>query len=180
MRKQHGFVHNMKQEKFIINAILKDKQIPNHRVMLPIAEDAPIIVSSHNNLSNSYLMYSLDCEWACCDCRWALKGDICKHEIKILKIMVERTIKCNCGFLKGVVGGGLQNMLQLQVDFRRGGIFSCQLMHIEIHNWLPTLGLKYLRFSMLTTLLTSITKYWCLESLLLQHWIYAIFILDGK
>ena len=92
--------------------------------MLPIAEDANVIVSSHNNLSNSYLMYSPNCEWACCDCMWALKGDICKHQIKILKFLVEGTITCNYGSVKGFGGGRLQSMLQLQVDFPRRGIFS--------------------------------------------------------
>lgn len=44
MRIQHGFVHNMKQNKFVINATLKAKQILDHCVTLPIAKHKPIII----------------------------------------------------------------------------------------------------------------------------------------
>ena len=46
MRKQHGFVPNLKQEQFVINAVLKAREIPDSCVTLPIVDDGPALVTS--------------------------------------------------------------------------------------------------------------------------------------
>ena len=115
MRKQHGFVLNLKQEQFIINAVLKAREIPDSCVTLPIANDGPALVTSKTNASKLYSVYNPDCEWGCCDCVWALKGNICKHQIKVLMMLhpslAEGTITRYCGSLAGTVEGGRGNML---------------------------------------------------------------------
>ena len=121
MRKQHGFVPNLKQEQFVINAVLKAREIPDSCVTLPIATDGPALVTSMNNATKLYSVYSPECEWGCCDCVWALKGNICKHQIKVLMILhpelAEGTITRYCGSLSGTCEGGRANMLDLVVHF---------------------------------------------------------------
>ena len=120
MRKQHGFVPNLKQEQFVINAVLKAREIPDSCVTLPIANNGPALVTSMNN-ANLYSVYSPECEWGCCDCMWALKGNICKHQIKVLMILhpelAEGTITRYCGSLAGTCEGGRANMLDHVVHF---------------------------------------------------------------
>ena len=115
MRKQHGFVNNLKQEQFVINAVLKAREIPDSCVTLPIADDGPALVTSKTNAAKVYSVYSPDCEWGCCDCLWALKGNICKHQVKVLQMLhpslAEGTITRYCGTLAGRVEGGRGNML---------------------------------------------------------------------
>ena len=121
MRKQHGFVPNWKQEQFVINAVLKAREIPDSCVTLPIADDGPALVTSKNNAAKVYSVYNPDCEWGCCDCAWALKGNICKHQIKVLMILhpslAEGTITRYCGSLAGTTEGGRGNMLDPIVHF---------------------------------------------------------------
>ena len=121
MRKQHGFVPNLRQEQFVINSVLKAREIPDSCVTLPIADDGPALVTSKNNPSKLYSVYSPDCEWGCCDCVWALKGNICKHQIKVLMILhpslAEGTITRYCGSLVGTTEGGRGNMLDPAVHF---------------------------------------------------------------
>ena len=96
MWKQHAFVPNLKQAQFVINAVLKAREIPNSCVTLPIANDCPVVVTSKTNLAKLYYVYNPNCELGCCDCVWALKGNICKHHIKVHIILhpslVEGTI----------------------------------------------------------------------------------------
>ena len=121
MRKQHGFVPNLKQEQFVINAVLKAREIPDSCVTLPIADDGPTLVMSQNNPTKLYSIYSPDCEWGYCDCVWALKGNICKHQVKVLMILhpslAEGTITRYCGSLAGTTEGGRGNMLDPVVHF---------------------------------------------------------------
>ena len=121
MRKQHGFIPNLKQEQFVINAVLKARDIPDSCVTLPIADDGPALITSKTNPSKLYSVYSPDCEWGCCDCMWALKGNICKHQVKVLMILhpslAEGTITRYCGSLAGTSEGGRGNMLDPVLHF---------------------------------------------------------------
>ena len=121
MRKQHGFVPNLKQEQFVINAVLKAREIPDSCVTLPIADDRPALVTSKTNPTKLYSVYNPDCEWGCCNCAWALKGNICKHQVKVLMILhpslAEGTITRYCGSLAGTTEGGRGNMLDPVLHF---------------------------------------------------------------
>ena len=125
MRKLHGFVPNLKQEQFVINAVIKAREIPDSCVTLPIADDGPALVTSMNNAAKLYSVYNPECEWGCCDCMWALKGNICKHQIKVLMILhpdlAEGTITRYCGSLAGTCEGGRANMLDPVVHFPDDG-----------------------------------------------------------
>ena len=115
MRKQHGFVPNLKQEQFIINVVLKAREIPDSCVTLPIANDGPALVTSKTTAGKLYIVYNPDCEWGCCDCMWAMKGNICKHQVKVLMMLhpslAEGTITRYCGSLASTKEGGRGNML---------------------------------------------------------------------
>ena len=115
MRKQHGFVPNLKQEQFVINVVLKAREIPDSCVTLPIADDGPTLVTSKSDAAKVYSVYNPDCKWGCCDCMWAMKENICKHQIKVLQILhpslAAGTITRYCGSLAGTKEGGRGNML---------------------------------------------------------------------
>jgi hypothetical protein len=55
IKKQHGFVPNLKLEQFVINAVLKAREIPDNCVTLPIANDGPTLVTSMNDLASCIL-----------------------------------------------------------------------------------------------------------------------------
>jgi hypothetical protein len=137
MRKQHGFVPNLKQEQFIINAVLKAREIPDSCVTLPIATEGPALVSSRNNAEKLYTVYNPDCEWGCCDCLWAMKGNICKHQIKVLMMLhpglAEGTITRYCGSLAGTKEGGRGNMLDPYEQY------PDESLHTEAPRSTPTL-----------------------------------------
>jgi hypothetical protein len=35
----------------------------------------------------SYAVYNPNTEWACCECVYAQKGNLCKYQIKVLRMM---------------------------------------------------------------------------------------------
>jgi hypothetical protein len=62
MKKQHGFVPNLEQEQFFINAVFKAREIPESCVTLSIANDSLALVTSKNNAAKLYYVYNLNYE----------------------------------------------------------------------------------------------------------------------
>jgi hypothetical protein len=133
LRKRFGFVTNTKEEQFVIGALLKARLIPDSCVMLPSCPGAPAVVTSKSKVQKRYWVYNPGEELASCDCPVGMKGNICKHQVKVLKLMhpdiAEGTITRYCGSLKGTGGGGLRNMLEA-VD---GGYNLCEGVTSPVH-----------------------------------------------
>jgi hypothetical protein len=55
MKKQHMFVLNLKQEQFVINAMLKAREMFDNCVTLPIATDGLALITSMNNAKSCTL-----------------------------------------------------------------------------------------------------------------------------
>ena len=115
LRKTHGFVTNKKEEQFVVCALLKARLIPDSCVLLPSRPGGPAVVTSKTKIHKRYWVHNPGEEWAACDCPRAMKGNICKHQMKVLRMMhpdlAEGRIARYCGSMKGTASGGLQNML---------------------------------------------------------------------
>ena len=82
-----GFVRNVRQELIVVSAIVRAEQIPDEAVLLnPDGEDIAL-VGSINHKSYIWIVYSLDSEMAVCSCPLGLQGDLCKHTVKVFKML---------------------------------------------------------------------------------------------
>lgn len=95
-------------------ALMKAKFIPNYCVMLPSQLGRYTVVTSKTKIQKWYWMYNPREEWVACDCPHGMKGSMCKHQMKVLRMMhpnlVEGKITIYCGSMKGTASDGLQNM----------------------------------------------------------------------
>lgn len=78
--KKSGFIRNTTIQRFIEPSLEKAQSIPNVYVQF-FKEGTSIIakVKSQSLGTKHYTMFNADCDWACCDCTWAEKGNMCKH-----------------------------------------------------------------------------------------------------
>ena len=66
--------------------IIRANAIPNTNVLICADEDVAY-VGSINNCPKVWTIYSLDSEWAQCDCPVAQEGMIYKHTVKVFKML---------------------------------------------------------------------------------------------
>lgn len=84
--KAFGFVRNKKHEGIVCSAIIRASAIPDTNVLICMDEDVAY-VGSVNNRPKVWTIHSPDSEWAQCDCPVAREGMICKHTIKVFKML---------------------------------------------------------------------------------------------
>ena len=103
--KAFGFVRNKKHEGIICFAIIRASTIPDTNVLICMEEDKAY-VGSVNNSPKVWTIHSLDSEWAQCDCPIALQGMMCKHTVKVFKMLhpdiLDNVIVREAGTLHGV------------------------------------------------------------------------------
>lgn len=90
---------------------LQAEKIPDTAVALPASADQPATVQSMSAAGTSYRVFNASSQWASCDCILGLKGQLCKHQIKVLQLQSQataRSIVRYCGSLAGSAAGGLQ------------------------------------------------------------------------
>lgn len=117
--KSKGFKRNVRQEEFISNVVWTAREIPDVNVHLPTVPGHPAIVDSVQTAGRSYTIYAPATTWACCDCPWALKGNLCKHQIRVLQLMKpnlkEGLIVKLCGTKLGTIHGGLHMLMKSEL-----------------------------------------------------------------
>ena len=84
--KAFGFIRNTKQEGIVVTAIIRANAIPDTNVLICMDEDVAY-VASINNRPKVWTIHSPDSEWAQCDCPIAKEGMICKHTVKVFKML---------------------------------------------------------------------------------------------
>ena len=84
--KAFGFVRNKKQEGIVASAIIRANDIPDTHVLICEDEDVAY-VGSVNNRPKVWTIKCPNSEWAQCDCPVANEGMICKHTIKVFKML---------------------------------------------------------------------------------------------
>lgn len=78
---------NKKHERIVASAVLRARQIPDNFVSLyPDGEDVAL-VGSVNNFPHVYTVVAPDKEYAQCDCPQADQGNLCKHVIKVFRLL---------------------------------------------------------------------------------------------
>jgi hypothetical protein len=126
LRKEGGFVDNKKKQDTVVSALLRARSIPETDVTLPTFAGGPAFVTSQTHRHLRYIVYNPEIEMACCNCVHAQRGNICKHQVKVLLMLnphlAEGTIARFCGREMGKATGGLQNLLTPSgVPLRRTG-----------------------------------------------------------
>ena len=84
--KAYGFIRNKKQEGIVASAIVGANDIPDSNVLICMDEGVAY-VGSVNNRPKVWTIKCPDSEWAQCDCPVAQQGMICKHTIKVFKML---------------------------------------------------------------------------------------------
>jgi hypothetical protein len=84
--KAFGFIRNTKHEGIVVTAIIRANAIPDTNVRICLDENVAY-VGSINNRPKVWTIHSPDSEWAQCSCPIACEGMICKHTLKIFKIL---------------------------------------------------------------------------------------------
>lgn len=114
--KLNGFVKNKKQRQVMVNSINQANSIPDNNVILPERPGGPAYVKSSKRGHITYAVYNPCTEWAVCQCVHSQKGNICKHQVKVLKMtrpdLAEGKIARYLGSLRGTAQGGMTNLLQ--------------------------------------------------------------------
>ena len=84
--KAYGFIRNNKHEGIVAFAIIKANDILDTNVLICMDKDVAY-VGSVNNRPKLWTIKRLDSEWAQCDCPVAKEGMICKHTVKVFKML---------------------------------------------------------------------------------------------
>jgi hypothetical protein len=112
---ENGFVSNKKAQCMVINSVMQTNKIPDSCVLLPSEGVGPAYMASAKRGHIKYAVYNPNTEWACCECMHAQKGNFCKHQIKVLRMMrpdlADGMIVKVCGTLYGTVLGGVSALL---------------------------------------------------------------------
>lgn len=108
--KLYGFVKNGKAEGIVAGAVLRAREIPDSHVLIyPNDEDIALVVSV-NRFPQVYSITAPNTIWAQCSCPWAQKGNICKHAVKVFKLLNEgvtdHAIIRHAGSLRGTLASG--------------------------------------------------------------------------
>ena len=84
--KSFGFVRNKHHEGIVCSAIIRASAIPDTNVLICKDEDIAY-VGSVNNRPKVWTIHSPDSVWAQCNCPVAREGMICKHTVKVFKML---------------------------------------------------------------------------------------------
>lgn len=114
-RKEHGFISNKKERALALSAIVQARKIPDDRVRLPVCEGHPALVQSVSRPHLVYAVHNPSTQMAVCECIHSQKGSICKHQVKVLRMMrpdlAEGRIARTLGTLHGTARGGIDRLL---------------------------------------------------------------------
>ena len=114
LRKRFGFVINKQHNQIVVQAIFKARNIPDSNVALPIEEGAPAMLRSCTKPNVVYTVFNPTSEWVCCTYSQANRGYICKHKLKVFRMLrphvQEGSIARLCGSLQGMVHGGVHKI----------------------------------------------------------------------
>ena len=90
---------------------MQARNIPDASVTLPLMDGEPALLVSTSTQDTIYQVNNPLTDWACCDCAWAQKGNICKHQLKVIFMLTAATemqLMQRLGTFKGQANGGMQ------------------------------------------------------------------------
>ena len=86
MLKQAGFKQNFKVMDVLKNSLARAIEIPDEYVKFHNDDPRSAKVLSMSKQNHRYKVLNADVEWATCECDWALKGNLCKHQVKVMML----------------------------------------------------------------------------------------------
>ena len=113
-KKENDLVDNKKMQNLVVTTLMKTCDIRDVDVALNVLPGnyALVIFFEHRHIV--YIVHNLAEEWTMCNCVWALRGNICKHVVKIMFMLqtdiAKGTIPCLCGKHVGTVIGGIREL----------------------------------------------------------------------
>jgi hypothetical protein len=112
--KKKGFIENKVMEAIITRSVQKASHIPLTHVYQPTLEsDGAWAVQSQRHPNVIYTVKFPFTEIFCCTCEWALRGNMCKHQIVVILTCIDNSqediIHCY-GTWYGSHCGGLGHM----------------------------------------------------------------------
>ena len=111
--KLYGFIKNRKAEGIVAGAVLRAREIPDEYVSIYPDDRDIALVLSVNNYPNVWIVTCPNSIWAQCNCPLAMRGNICKHAMKMFKYLhpdvQDGFIIRFAGTLKGTIEGGTNN-----------------------------------------------------------------------
>ncbi|MCO5559333.1 hypothetical protein L7F22_050746 [Adiantum nelumboides] len=84
--KKGGFVRNKAVQRLIEHSIERAHSIQDGDVSFS-HKSSSVMVRVKSQFSSKgvyYTVYNADCDWGCCNCAWAMKGNLCKHQVKVM------------------------------------------------------------------------------------------------
>jgi hypothetical protein len=85
--KSLGLYEKIKPKGFVANVILRACDIPNTNVMLRLDGEDITLVASTNHPPRMWIIHVLTYKWPQCKCPIAKQRIICKHVMKIFKML---------------------------------------------------------------------------------------------
>ena len=131
--KENGFVTNKKSQSLMLRVLTHVLKIPDSNVRLPASKREPAFVQFLKRSHLEYAVYNPCTEWTVCECMHSQKGNICKHQLKVLRMTRPDTAEGNIarylGSLHGMGRGGFKNLIadangELPFDTVAPGVFE--------------------------------------------------------
>ena len=84
--KLYGFIKNGKVEGIVANVVIRALEIHDEYVLICEDEDVAYVASKTNFLT-IWLVISSNTDWAQCNCPMGMRGNICKHVVKVFRML---------------------------------------------------------------------------------------------
>jgi hypothetical protein len=106
--KIYGFIKNGKAEGIVANAVIRTLEIPDEHVSI-LEEVNVAYVASQTNFLTIWVVTSPNSDWAHCNCPLGMRGNMCKHAIKVFRmintdVLGSNIIRYACT-LRGTIAG---------------------------------------------------------------------------
>ena len=84
--KLYGFIKNGKAEGIVASAVIRAEEIPDEHVRICLDEDIAY-VASQTNFPHIWVITSPNSDWAHCTCPLGMRGNFCKHVVKVFRML---------------------------------------------------------------------------------------------
>ena len=84
--KLYGFIKNGKAEGIVASAVIRAEEIPDEHVGIDEEQDVAYVVSQ-TNFPVIWVVTSPNSDWAHCSCPLDMRGNVCKHAVKVWRML---------------------------------------------------------------------------------------------
>ena len=84
--KLFGFIKNGKAEGIVASAVIRAEEIPDEHVLFDLDQDLAY-VASQTTCGTIWVVTSPNSDWAQCSCPLGMRGNVCKHAVKVFRMI---------------------------------------------------------------------------------------------